>query len=197
MLGMIVNAFNGLTFVCVLFFFIFWIRLGGKKVGLFSTRTPHRPNSIGLTVVKIERVEGRYIEISGHDLVNGTPVLDVKPYVFSDFVPSYVCPHWVADKADVVDVERKVQFDSSALKALGEIVQNGHLSFYKSLEEIQDAIRQVLVLDIRSVHQGRGKASDAVFSCRLDRLVIEFRTLEDTIQVIRCSRNGSETEETD
>jgi tRNA (Thr-GGU) A37 N-methylase len=37
----------------------FIYRLGGKKVGLFSTRTPHRPNSIGLTVVKIDKVHGQ------------------------------------------------------------------------------------------------------------------------------------------
>uniref|UniRef100_M4C6X9 TsaA-like domain-containing protein n=1 Tax=Hyaloperonospora arabidopsidis (strain Emoy2) TaxID=559515 RepID=M4C6X9_HYAAE len=75
-------------------------RLGGKKVGLFSTRTPHRPNSIGLSVVKIEAVYDRCIEISGHDLVNGTPVLDVKPYVPADCVLEHVVPDWVAAETD-------------------------------------------------------------------------------------------------
>lgn len=58
-------------------------RLGGGKVGLFATRSPHRPNPIGLTLARIERVDvsrGR-VHLSGVDLVNGTPVLDIKPYI--------------------------------------------------------------------------------------------------------------------
>lgn len=44
-------------------------RLGGKKVGVFSTRSPHRPNPIGLTMVKLDSVSGRDLWISGIDLV--------------------------------------------------------------------------------------------------------------------------------
>ncbi len=56
-------------------------RLGGKQIGVFATRSPHRPNSLGLSLVKIEKIEGDSIWISGVDLVNGTPVLDIKPYL--------------------------------------------------------------------------------------------------------------------
>lgn len=56
-------------------------RLAGEKIGVFATRSPHRPNPIGLSVVKIERVEGNAIYVSGVDLVSGTPVLDIKPYL--------------------------------------------------------------------------------------------------------------------
>ena len=56
-------------------------RLGGKPMGVFATRSPHRPNSIGLSLVKIEKVEGDSVWISGVDLVEGTPVLDIKPYL--------------------------------------------------------------------------------------------------------------------
>lgn len=49
--------------------------------GLFATRAPARPNSIGLSVVKLEKVEGNTLLISGVDLIDGTPLLDIKPYL--------------------------------------------------------------------------------------------------------------------
>lgn len=51
------------------------------KVGVFATRSPHRPNPIGMSAVKIVRVEGRRVHVRGIDLLDGTPVLDLKPYV--------------------------------------------------------------------------------------------------------------------
>lgn len=70
-------------------------RLDGVRVGLFSTRTPHRPNPVGLSLVRLESVAGNTLTFSGVDvrrvqlalmpqIVDGSPVLDVKPYI-----PSY------------------------------------------------------------------------------------------------------------
>ena len=57
-------------------------RLGGNQsVGVFSTRATHRPNGIGQSVVRLERVEPSRLYLSGIDLLDGTPVLDIKPYV--------------------------------------------------------------------------------------------------------------------
>jgi tRNA-Thr(GGU) m(6)t(6)A37 methyltransferase TsaA len=60
-------------------------RLGGnKQMGVFATRSPVRPNPIGLSVVKLESIElnkGVVLNVSGIDLVDGTPILDIKPYV--------------------------------------------------------------------------------------------------------------------
>ncbi|MBL4759730.1 MAG: tRNA (N6-threonylcarbamoyladenosine(37)-N6)-methyltransferase TrmO [Mariprofundaceae bacterium] len=49
--------------------------------GLFSTRAPHRPNSIGLSVVKLTSINKRNLQIEGLDMLDGTPVLDIKPYL--------------------------------------------------------------------------------------------------------------------
>ena len=49
--------------------------------GLFSTRAPHRPNSIGLSVVSLISIEKRTLFIEGLDMLDGTPVLDIKPYL--------------------------------------------------------------------------------------------------------------------
>lgn len=62
-------------------------RLGGKKrVGVFASRSPFRPNDIGLSSVRLERVEldeklGPVLHVSGIDLMDGTPVYDIKPYI--------------------------------------------------------------------------------------------------------------------
>lgn len=57
-------------------------RLGGnKRVGVFATRSPYRPNSIGLSCVKLEGVENGTLVVSGVDLLNDTPIYDIKPYI--------------------------------------------------------------------------------------------------------------------
>lgn len=49
--------------------------------GVFATRAPKRPNPIGLSVVQLERIEGRILHVQGIDVLDGTPLLDIKPYV--------------------------------------------------------------------------------------------------------------------
>ncbi len=49
--------------------------------GVFATRSPARPNHIGLSIVKIERIEGNKVYILGVDVLDGTPLLDIKPYI--------------------------------------------------------------------------------------------------------------------
>jgi len=58
-------------------------RGGPRRRGVFATRSPHRPNPIGLTAVTLLGVEGRTILIGNCDLVDGTPILDIKPYINS------------------------------------------------------------------------------------------------------------------
>jgi tRNA (Thr-GGU) A37 N-methylase len=49
-------------------------RAGGRKMGALATRTPHRPNPIGLTVARLERIEHNILHLSGIDLIDGTPI---------------------------------------------------------------------------------------------------------------------------
>ena len=65
-------------------------RLGGNtRLGVFATRSPFRPNGLGLSVVKLVSVEpGPVLRVSGADMVDGTPIYDIKPYVpYSDAIP--------------------------------------------------------------------------------------------------------------
>jgi tRNA-Thr(GGU) m(6)t(6)A37 methyltransferase TsaA len=60
----------------------------GKKVGVFASRSPHRPNGLGLSCVTLERIEGLNLYISNSDILDGSPVLDIKPYLpWSDSFP--------------------------------------------------------------------------------------------------------------
>jgi tRNA-Thr(GGU) m(6)t(6)A37 methyltransferase TsaA len=59
-----------------------------KKRGVLATRSPYRPNPIGLSAVKLVAVEGLDVRVRGLDLLDGTPVLDIKPYVpYADALP--------------------------------------------------------------------------------------------------------------
>lgn len=66
---------------------------GNTRVGVFATRSPYRPNSIGLSAVRLDRIEytddlGPVLHVSGADLMNGTPIYDIKPYLpFADSIP--------------------------------------------------------------------------------------------------------------
>ena len=51
--------------------------------GVFATRSPRRPNPIGLTVVELLRREGNRLQVRGVDMLDGTPILDLKPYLSS------------------------------------------------------------------------------------------------------------------
>ncbi|XP_008315351.1 tRNA (adenine(37)-N6)-methyltransferase isoform X2 [Cynoglossus semilaevis] len=62
-------------------------RLNGQRVGVYSTRSPHRPNALGLTLAKLDGIVGDTVHLSGIDMIAGTPVLDIKP-----FIPDYDSP---------------------------------------------------------------------------------------------------------
>ena len=82
---------------------------------MFASRTPHRPNPIGLTLAKLISISENKLYVSGIDLIDGTPVLDIKPYI-----PNYDNP--ITNKATMLTEEAicepyKVTADDSKLMA--------------------------------------------------------------------------------
>ncbi|XP_042380024.1 uncharacterized protein LOC121972418 [Zingiber officinale] len=128
-------------------------RLKGGKMGVLATRSPHRPCPIGLTVAKVEALDGHALLLSGVDLVDSTPVLDIKPYLpYSDSIRGATVPNWV--KADNTLAVASVRFSpnfSSSLSSCWEEVEK--CSLYASQLEFQNLIREVLSWDIRSLSQ--------------------------------------------
>lgn len=69
------------------------------KRGVFATRSPHRPNPIGISVARIVSIHGLTIEIANSDLLHGTPVLDIKPYIaYADAFPESASG-WITTEA--------------------------------------------------------------------------------------------------
>jgi conserved hypothetical protein TIGR00104 len=64
------------------------------EVGVFATNSPHRPNPIAISVVRLLEVKKNKLYVSGLDLYSGTPVLDIKPYDHSKVVKSFTIPKW-------------------------------------------------------------------------------------------------------
>jgi tRNA-Thr(GGU) m(6)t(6)A37 methyltransferase TsaA len=91
-------------------------RLGGnRRIGVFASRSPFRPNPVGLSVVKLERVEKGELIVSGVDLLDGTPIYDIKPYLpFADSIPDAVGGY--AD--DFEDYKLEVEFPEDLLHRL-------------------------------------------------------------------------------
>ena len=69
--------------------------LEAKKHGIFAIRSPHRPNHIGLSVIKIEKIKDNKLHFSEVDVLDGTPVLDIKPYVRHFDIRDNVVSGWL------------------------------------------------------------------------------------------------------
>lgn len=128
-------------------------RLKGVKMGVLATRSPHRPNPIGLSVAKVEAVDGHAVLLSGVDLVDGTPVLDIKPYLpYSDSVKGAAIPNWL--EVDGALAVESIHFSERFISSLANCwVHVQKQTLYASADEFQDLIKEVLSWDIRSLSQ--------------------------------------------
>ena len=72
--------------------------LDDKKHGIFAIRGPNRPNSIGISLVELISIEDNIINIRGIDIFNGTPLLDIKPYIEKFDVRTSTRSGWIQDK---------------------------------------------------------------------------------------------------
>ena len=142
-------------------------RLGGKKrMGVFATRSPFRPNPIGLSSVKLERIEmtkqGPVLHVSGVDLKDQTPIYDIKPYLpYADCHPDAR----EGFAGEVKEYELQVEFPEELL--------------YRLPEEKHQAIIEVLKQDPRpSVQSGQNKVYGVSFAGYDVRFVVEASTLK-------------------
>ena len=110
-------------------------RLGGnKRMGVFATRSPFRPNSLGLSSVKFKDIEripckGSVLKVTGADLMNGTPIYDIKPYIaYTDSHPDAVCGF----SDDYVDYALDVKFPHELLEAVDPEVRNTLIEILKN-----------------------------------------------------------------
>lgn len=144
-------------------------RLGGeKRKGVFATRSPFRPNPIGMSCVKLERVEytkalGPIIYVSGVDLMNGTPIYDIKPYItYTDCVPDAVQGFAEGYKNYALNVD----FPQELLDRIPK--------------DKQAALIGILRHDPRPAYQN---TSDRIYGVRYMNFDVHFKVKNDTLTV--------------
>ena len=110
-------------------------RLGGEeRIGVFATRSPFRPNSIGLSCVELDHIEvtskdGPVLFVNGADLLNGTPIYDIKPYIpYTDAQPQAACSFAKSEW------ERKLEVDFPK-ELLEKIADSKQSALIKVLEQ--------------------------------------------------------------
>ncbi len=165
-------------------------RLNGAKLGMFATRTPHRINAIGLSLARLDRIEGKTLFLSGIDLIEGTPILDIKPYHPADRVENFAPPEWMRI---LPEASLNVTFTDSALSQLRSLLSVHQLEYYKDFDEIRESIKQCLQLDPRTQHS-KDAHSNGIYGVQLDRIDVCFRIRDPVNQREKRTREDSEEE---
>lgn len=156
-------------------------RLGGKKrVGVFASRSPFRPNPLGLSVVKnlgIANSQGEAVlRIGGLDLVDGTPVVDIKPYLpYADAIPTANEGFTTANSGRL----REVRFSESAQAAL--------LTSLGEYPELEAFIESVLIQDPRPAWRV-SEQDDKRYGMTLYDLNIKWIVDDTCVEVISISK---------
>lgn len=142
---------------------------GNRKVGVFASRSPFRPNRLGLSSVRISEIEidatrGPLIHVLGADLMDGTPIYDIKPYVV------YADSHPDAHSGFV---------DKNAIRWLEVVVPDAVAARYSS-DELA-ALRKVLSLDPRPHYQDN---PEKVYGMMYAGKDVKFRVEGDVLTVV-------------
>ena len=146
-------------------------------MGVFATRSPFRPNNLGLSSVKLEKIEfdqklGPILHISGADLMNGTPIYDIKPYLpYADSHPD--AKGGFTDH--IRDYRLQVEFPEELIKE----IPTGQ----------REALLEVLANDPRPRYQNR---SDKVYGLAYGHKDIHFRVRDDILTVCDVTEFSSQ-----
>ena len=143
-------------------------RLGGnKRVGVFATRSPNRPNSIGLSSVKLDKIEytdnGPVLWVSGIDMANETPIYDIKPYL------AYVDCHTDASNGfaeETVDYSLDVEISDRLIDIIGTNKWN--------------IVEKILSKDPRPSYQD----DDRIYGMSYADMEIKFKVVNNTVYVV-------------
>ena len=153
-------------------------RLGGNvRMGVFATRSPFRPNSLGLSCVKLARVEprpglGTVLVVKGADLMDGTPIFDIKPYIpYADAHPG-----------------ARSGFAPDAGTTLAVSIPDNLL--LKIPENKREALRGVLANDPRPRYQ---KDPDRIYAMDFTGLTVRFSVADGTLTVHNIEPQGGGT----
>lgn len=150
-------------------------RLGGKqRIGVFASRSPNRPNPVGLSALKIANIlldspRGPILEVFGADILNGSPVYDIKPYLpYADCIPEAAAGAFHTAPAPRLEVVATAQVIASIP------------------EKLWPQIEKILALDPRPAYQDD---PERVYGISYGAYNIRFRVAEDVLTVVEISEN--------
>lgn len=149
-------------------------RLGGnKKLGVFATRSTFRPNPLGLSLVKLESIDisnGVTLHVSGADLIDQTPILDIKPYLpWVESVPSAKSGFASDDQI----LQLPIYYSHQAQRVLS------------SRPDLIELIEQVLLHDPRPAYQ---QNPDRIYGCHIADINLRWQVGLDHIDVVEISQ---------
>lgn len=146
---------------------------GEKKRGVFATRSPHRPNPIGLSCLELKEIKGLELHVSNHDLLDQTPILDIKPYLpYADAFP-------LAKQGWLETLEAEVVFDVQ-----WSLLVQDQLTYLQAEWEID--LKEGLEFSLkhhRSPHQRVKKNAEEGFELRFKSWRVAFQLHEKVICV--------------
>jgi tRNA (adenine37-N6)-methyltransferase len=158
---------------------------GYPKRGLFATRSPHRPNPIGLSCLEIMDIKGLNIYVSSHDLVDKTPILDIKPYVaYADAWPEshqgWLEKYQVTENCEIQWSDVTLQ-QLEYLEAFWNLKMKDELDFRLKTQSAPSANNRVVPMD------------EGLFSLAYKTWRIIFKKDESSIEVLKI-RSGYDAE---
>ena len=151
-------------------------RLGGnQRVGVFASRSTHRPNPIGLSKVELRHVECKngkvLLYLGAVDLVDGTPILDIKPYLaYADSEPNAISGFAQSEPKPLLQVEFTLEAESAVKK------------HSKNRPHLQRFIIEVIQQDPRPAYQ-QGKITDRLYGISLYDLNVKWRIKAESVDV--------------
>ncbi|MGC9422582.1 MULTISPECIES: tRNA (N6-threonylcarbamoyladenosine(37)-N6)-methyltransferase TrmO [unclassified Vibrio] len=154
-------------------------RLGGnERIGVLASRSTFRPNGIGMSAVTLQGVEKEgeqiYLQLGSVDLVNGTPIIDIKPYLpYSDSIPD-ATGGYAEDEPN----RSEVRFSSSALTTLQKLPQG---------QVQQSVIAEVLAQDPRPAYK-KNRPDPREYAVNLYDLNVKFTVNEQLVTVTAIER---------
>jgi tRNA-Thr(GGU) m(6)t(6)A37 methyltransferase TsaA len=155
-------------------------RLGGnERVGVFASRSNFRPNPIGLSAVELLGMEGTTLKLGGGDFLDGTPVLDIKPYLpYADRIPGATGAF--ADAAP--EPVHRVEFSPEAEAAV-------HALENKQRPALRQLVCDLLGYNPRPAYQTADPTR--VFGTRIFDLEVRWRHSEETVLVVSIEPAGA------
>ncbi len=152
-------------------------RLGGnKRIGVFASRSNFRPNPIGLSVVELLKVEETSLRLGGGDFLDGTPVLDIKPYIpYADCIPSAIG----AFAHTAPEPDHRVEFSSEAKQAVQNLEN-------KNRPALRQLIGDMLAYNPCPAYQTNDP--NRIFGTRLFDLEVRWRQTSTTVDVVQIEK---------